>query len=89
MSGPEGREGQSSYWDIRPQRVPHTLPLWNWVPKTKTGMVFLGPNSINSVYGPSGDLDLKLFGSVTDCAPSIEHIFLEFLHGARLGRLVQ
>ena len=36
------------------QRVPHTLPLWNLVPKTRIGMVFLGPNSIGSVYGPSG-----------------------------------
>ena len=34
------------------QRVPHTLPLWNY-PKTKIGMVFLVPNSIGSVYGPS------------------------------------
>ena len=36
------------------QRVPHTLPLWNYVPKSKIGMVFWGPNSIGSVYGPSG-----------------------------------
>ena len=26
------------------------------VPKTKIGMVFWGPNSIGSVYGPSGEL---------------------------------
>ena len=42
--------------EARTQRVPHTLPLWNQVPKTKIGMVFWGPNSIGSVYGPSGEV---------------------------------
>ena len=48
------------------QRVPHTLPLWNLVPKTKIGMVFLGPNSIGSVCGPSGNvkgsLEFRAYG---------------------------
>ena len=26
--------------ELQSQRVPHTLPLWNEVPKTKIGMVF-------------------------------------------------